>query len=80
MTAEILLENRIPTSLEHRRIGEGQAIVDRLLAQIAASAPSSASVGLFSTDQAMDLYSSRGFAAGDMTGMFRLVEPVPAVQ
>lgn len=55
--------------------GVGKAIIDRLLLHVAQSAPSTAFVGLFSTEQAREVYSSREFAAGDMAGMFRLVEP-----
>lgn len=58
--------------------GVGKAIIDRLLVHVAQSAPSTAFVGLFSTEQAKEVYSSRAFAAGDMAGMFRLVEPAQA--
>lgn len=58
--------------------GVGKAIIDRLLVHVAQSAPSTAFVGLFSTEQAKEVYSGRAFAAGDMAGMFRLVEPAPA--
>ena len=55
--------------------GVGKAIIDRLLWQVAETAPSTAFVGLFSTEQAKEVYSSRAFTTGDMTGLFRLVEP-----
>ena len=55
--------------------GVGKAIIDRLLLQVARTASSTAFVGLFSTEQAKEVYSSRAFTTGDMTGMFRLVEP-----
>lgn len=60
---------------EYQGQGVGKAIVDRLLLHVAQAAPSTAFVGLFSTEQAKEVYSSRAFATGDMTGMFRLVEP-----
>lgn len=55
--------------------GVGKAIIDRLVLHVARAAPSTAFVGLFSTEQAAAVYASRAFAAGDMAGMFRLVEP-----
>jgi GNAT superfamily N-acetyltransferase len=55
--------------------GVGKAIIDGLLLHVARIAPSTAFVGLFSTEQATEVYASRGFTAGDMAGMFRLVEP-----
>ncbi|MGW1813031.1 hypothetical protein ACWCQM_05535 [Streptomyces sp. NPDC002125] len=39
------------------------------------TAPAPAFVGLFSTDGAVPLYRRSGFTTGDMTGMFRLVDP-----
>ncbi|MDQ0636416.1 GNAT superfamily N-acetyltransferase [Arthrobacter pascens] len=60
---------------EYQGQGVGKAIIDRLLLHVAQTAPSTAFVGLFSTEQATEVYASRGFTAGDMTGMFRLVEP-----
>ena len=60
---------------EYQGEGVGKAIIDRLLLHVAQTAPSTAFVGLFSTEQATDVYASRGFTAGDMAGMFRLVEP-----
>ena len=55
--------------------GIGAALVDRLLQQVARLAPAQAFVGLFATAPAIPLYASRGFAAGDMQGMFRVFGP-----
>lgn len=55
--------------------GVGKAIIDRLMLHVAQTAPSAAFVGLFSTEEATEVYASRGFTSGDMAGMFRLVEP-----
>lgn len=55
--------------------GIGTALVRRLLDHVASTAPSTAFVGLFATDAAVPLYQRNGFARGDMTGMFRLVQP-----
>ncbi|MDA1361206.1 GNAT family N-acetyltransferase [Glycomyces luteolus] len=64
---------------EYQGAGIGTALVQRLLDHVASTAPSTAFVGLFATDGAIPLYRRHGFAQGDMTGMFRLVEPaVPA--
>jgi len=52
------------------------ASIDQLLLHVAQTAPSTAFVGLFSTENATKVYASRGFTAGDMAGMFRLVQPV----
>lgn len=60
---------------EFQGAGIGKAIVAALLGQVAAMAPATAFVGLFATDAAMPLYERAGFARGDLTGMFRLVEP-----
>ncbi|WP_314425917.1 GNAT family N-acetyltransferase [uncultured Microbacterium sp.] len=56
--------------------GLGARLLDRLVERIAMSAPASAFVGLFSTAAGTELYTSRDFHPGDMTGMYRLVEPV----
>lgn len=61
---------------EYQGRGVGKSIIDRLLLHVAHTAASTAFVGLFSTERAIKVYSSRSFSAGDMTGMFRLVEPV----
>lgn len=55
--------------------GIGTALLRRLLDHVACTAPATAFVGLFATDGAVPLYQRDGFAPGDMTGMFRLVEP-----
>ena len=55
--------------------GLGARLLDRLLAAIGDRAPSTAFVGLFATTEGSGLYTSRGFSDGDMTGMFRLVDP-----
>ncbi len=55
--------------------GIGQAIVETLLAWIGETAPSTAFVGLFSTDEAMPLYRRNGFGTEGLTGMARLVDP-----
>ena len=55
--------------------GLGARLLDRLLASIGDQAPSTAFVGLFATAEGSGLYTSRGFTGGDMTGMFRLVDP-----
>ncbi|WP_194762807.1 GNAT family N-acetyltransferase [Microbacterium sp. UFMG61] len=57
--------------------GLGARLLDRLTDRIAATAPTTAFVGLFSTAAGTDLYASRGFGSGDMTGLFRLIEPAP---
>jgi GNAT superfamily N-acetyltransferase len=62
----------VPAAQGH---GLGTVLLDRLLDQVAAQAPSDAIVGLFATPEGDALYRSRGFAAGDMTGMFRIVAP-----
>ncbi|MFE6733165.1 GNAT family N-acetyltransferase [Microbacterium sp. NPDC057650] len=58
-----------------QRTGLGTALLQNLLDQIAAAAPSTAFVGLFATPEGGALYRAHGFSTGDMTGMFRLVEP-----
>ncbi|WP_328723338.1 hypothetical protein OHT52_30125 [Streptomyces sp. NBC_00247] len=40
-----------------------------------ATAPAPAFVGLFSTGEGAALCTDEGFTPGDMTGMFRLVDP-----
>ena len=55
--------------------GIGAALVDRLLEQVRRLAPAHAFVGLFATAPAIPLYASRGFTAGDMQGMFRVLGP-----
>jgi ribosomal protein S18 acetylase RimI-like enzyme len=55
--------------------GIGAALLRRLLDHVARTAPSTAFVGVFATDGAVSLYQRHGFTPGDMTGMFRLVEP-----
>ena len=55
--------------------GIGTALLRRLLDHVTSTAPSTAFVGLFATDEAVSLYQRNGFTRGDMTGMFRLVEP-----
>lgn len=55
--------------------GIGAALLRRLLDDVARTAPATAFVGLFATDGAVSLYLRDGFTAGDMHGMFRLVEP-----
>lgn len=57
--------------------GLGARMLDRLEERIAMVAPATAFVGLFSTAAGTDLYTSRGFSSGDMTGLFRLIEPAP---
>lgn len=59
--------------------GLGARMLDRLAERIATVAPATAFVGLFSTAAGADLYASRGFGfgSGDMTGLFRLIEPTP---
>ncbi|QNP61505.1 GNAT family N-acetyltransferase [Streptomyces genisteinicus] len=59
----------------HQGRGIGTALLNRLLGHVARTAPATAFVGLFATDGAVSLYQRDGFARGDMTGMFRLVEP-----
>lgn len=56
--------------------GVGQSIVAELLTLIRETAPATAFVGLFATDAALPLYERNGFTRGDMTGMFRLVDPI----
>lgn len=60
---------------EYQGRGVGTALVQRLLDHVASTAPSTAFVGLFATGGAIPLYRRHGFTPGDMTGMFRLVEP-----
>lgn len=60
---------------EHQGRGIGAALVDRLLEQVRRQAPARAFVGLFSTAPALELYTSRGFTAGDLAGMFRVLAP-----
>ena len=60
---------------EQQGRGIGTALVRRLLDHVARTAPATAFVGLFATEQAACLYQREGFAAGDMDGMFRLIEP-----
>lgn len=55
--------------------GIGQRIVEALLDAIRETAPAHAFVGLFATDVALPLYERNGFTRGDMTGMFRVLEP-----
>ena len=50
--------------------------VDRLLDHVRRLAPAQAFVGLFATPEAVAVYASRGFTAGDMQGMFRVL-PAP---
>lgn len=59
----------------HQGAGIGTALLRRLLDFVASTAPSTAFVGLSATDEAVPLYRRNGFSPGDMTGMFRLVEP-----
>jgi GNAT superfamily N-acetyltransferase len=59
----------------HQGAGIGTALLRRLLDHVARTAPAAAFVGLFATDGAIPLYQSDGFTTGDMTGMFRLVQP-----
>jgi GNAT superfamily N-acetyltransferase len=60
---------------EYQGAGIGTALLHRLLDLVASTAPSTAFVGLFATDGAIPLYRRREFSPGDLTGMFRLVEP-----
>ncbi|MEV0008570.1 GNAT family N-acetyltransferase [Streptomyces sp. NPDC051840] len=60
----------------HQGTGIGKALVRHLLDHVARVAPATAFVGLFATDEALPLYEREGFTRGDMTGMFRLVEPL----
>jgi ribosomal protein S18 acetylase RimI-like enzyme len=55
--------------------GIGHMIVEALLRYIRETAPGPVFVGLFATDAALTLYQRNGFSKGDMTGMFRIVEP-----
>lgn len=55
--------------------GIGQRIVDALLQHIRKHEPGPSFVGLFATDAALPLYERNGFSRGDMTGMFRIVQP-----
>lgn len=55
--------------------GLGGRLVDRLLELIAELAPAPAFVALFSTTEGSGLYTSRGFSEGDMTGLFRILDP-----
>jgi GNAT superfamily N-acetyltransferase len=64
---------------EYSDSGIGSGIVERLLDWIAATAPSRAFVGLFSSDEAQSMYESHGFATERMTGMHRFVDPEPTV-
>jgi len=59
----------------HQGSGIGKALVAALLEHVASVAPATAFVGLFATDEAIPLYERMGFSRGDLTGMFRLVEP-----
>lgn len=60
---------------DHAEEGLGSQIVGHLIDRIAASAPSEAFVGLFSSPEALDLYREFRFATTDMTGMHRFVLP-----
>jgi ribosomal protein S18 acetylase RimI-like enzyme len=53
--------------------GVGTALLRRLLDHVARTAPATAFVGLFATDEGVSLYERVGFTSGDMRGMFRLV-------
>ena len=55
--------------------GLGRALLDRLLHHVRRMAPANAFVGLFATPEAVALYASRGFTAGDLQGMFRVLTP-----
>ena len=55
--------------------GIGRALLDRLLDHVRRLAPAQAFVGLFATPEAVAVYASRGFTAGDMQGMFRVLGP-----
>ena len=55
--------------------GIGTALLQRLLDHVARTSPAPAFVGLFATGGAVPLYERGGFTTGDMTGMFRMVEP-----
>ena len=57
--------------------GVGQAIVEALLAWIAATAPATAFVGLFATAEAMPLYRRNGFGTDGLQGMARLIDAAP---
>ena len=59
----------------HQGRGIGAALLDRLLQHVRRLAPAQAFVGLFATGEAVPLYQSRGFTAGDMHGMFHVVPP-----
>ena len=55
--------------------GIGQRMVDALLAHIREVCTGPVFVGLFASGEAIRLYERNGFTTGDMTGMFRLVQP-----
>lgn len=60
---------------DHSDDGLGSQIVGHLLDRIAATAPTEAFVGLFSSPEAVDLYREFRFTTTDMTGMHRFVQP-----
>jgi GNAT superfamily N-acetyltransferase len=58
----------------HQGLGIGSVLLSRLMDYVARTAPATAFVGLFATNDAVALYQREGFTTGDMTGMFRPVE------
>ena len=64
---------------DHTDAGLGSLMVERLLEWVGHTAPATAFVGLFASDEAVSLYGEHGFekanASAEMTGMYRFVEP-----
>jgi ribosomal protein S18 acetylase RimI-like enzyme len=60
---------------DHRRQGLGREVVRRLLDQVRERAGGDCFVGLFSTPEAVELYTESGFGAEIMTGMWQVLRP-----
>lgn len=58
----------------HQGRGIGRAILDRVLLRVRELAPAPPFVALFATTDGMPLYRSLGFEAGDMVGMFQVID------
>lgn len=59
----------------HRRRGLGREVMQRLRAQVLERAGGDCFVGLFSTQEAVELYQDADFGAETMTGMWQVLRP-----
>ena len=60
---------------DHESAGLGSGIVEALLAWVSQRVTAQAFVGLFASEEAVELYRGYGFVTTGMTGMNRVVEP-----